>query len=245
MTRTMTTTQGLLLAMALSAGCVTTINTHRRTDDMDRGIQYFLPKTLVALRITYTVVDKVKYQSGVPSDPTRTIVIEKPITVETRLHPDSRHPLMIDPEGGDAAMLETIKRSRRGVGPISLSEKWTWYLASLTISAKEFASLYTNDDVKWRRYTNNTLRLIDAAGFLAGYPGEDRRIDGILGKLTCDCYVNSSGITLLKRDNGDGYDIEEGNGRLAAICIHYLIRKANEPRVSEIDVVVGLPRVRA
>lgn len=107
MTRTMTTTQGLLLAMALSAGCVTTINTHRRTDDMDRGIQYFLPKTLVALRITYTVVDKVKYQSGVPSDPTRTIVIEKPITVETRLHPDSRHPLMIDPEGGDAAMLET------------------------------------------------------------------------------------------------------------------------------------------
>jgi hypothetical protein len=150
-----------------------------------------------------------------------------------------------DPVLNEKGVSAFIKRSRRGVGPISLSEKWTWYLASLTISAKEFASLYTNDDVKWRRYTNNTLRLIDAAGFLAGYPGEDRRIDGILGKLTCDCYVNSSGITLLKRDNGDGYDIEEGNGRLAAICIHYLIRKANEPRLSEIDVVVGLPRVRA
>jgi hypothetical protein len=113
---------GLLAVSLITTGCVTTIQTHRYGDKLESGVLYYLPKTLLALHITYTVIDKVQYRSGAPDARTRSIFIEKPILLETRLQPDARYPLVIDPAvASDAALLETKFGFRVGDNGLLLS----------------------------------------------------------------------------------------------------------------------------
>jgi hypothetical protein len=101
-------TKTLLVMPIFVSACVATVQTHRHGGQLEHGIEYYLPKTLLAVKITYTVIDRVQYENGIPATPTRSVVIEKPVQVAPCVHADHRHPLVLAPEAGaDAAMLET------------------------------------------------------------------------------------------------------------------------------------------
>ena len=130
-------------------------------------------------------------------------------------------------------------RRTRGHFVDTLPKDTEWHLARLRLSEDEFVRLRTVADDGWRKYTNGSLKLIDAATFLQTNPKVDSRVTAMIA--ACDqgrielCGITLFGITL------DGpLTIVEGTARLVALYLTCVKAMSCPLNLQDIEVILGL-----
>jgi len=134
-----------------------------------------------------------------------------------------------------------IQNHRRTRGPFvdSLPRDTGWSLAKLRMSEDEFKQLRTVNVDGWVRYTNGSLRLIDAAFFLAANPEADPRVTEVIGACK-QGQIELCGITLFGRTADGPLTIVEGKARLVSLYITHVKQQSCPHRLEEIEIALGL-----
>jgi hypothetical protein len=114
-----------------------------------------------------------------------------------------------------------------------------WSLSQLRLSEDEFARLRTVNDGDWIKYTNRSLRLIDAAIFLQANPGSDQRVAEVISAFNRG-QCEMCGITLFSDSLEGPFTIVEGTARLVALYLNCIQKKSTILCTEEIEVVFGL-----
>jgi hypothetical protein len=127
----------------------------------------------------------------------------------------------------------------RGAFVSSLPNDTEWSLARLRLSEDEFARLRIVNGGGWMRYTDRSLRLVDAAIFLQANPGCDRRVAEIISALNRG-QCEMCGITLFSHSLEGPFTIVEGTARLLALYLNCIQKKSTILCTEEIEVVLGL-----
>jgi len=127
----------------------------------------------------------------------------------------------------------------RGSFVDSLPGDTKWFLAKLRMSEDEFEQLRTIKDDGWVKYTNGSLRLIDAAIFLAANPEADARVTRVIGACKQGS-IELCGITLFGRTANGPLTIVEGTARLVSLYLTNIKQQSCPHRLEEIEIALGL-----
>ena len=132
-------------------------------------------------------------------------------------------------------------RRTRGHFVDSLPADTEWYLAKLCLSVDEFVQLQTVNVDGWIRYTNGSLKLIDAAIFLQTNPHTDPRVTDVI--TACNQgQIELCGITLFGRTLDGSLTIVEGTARLVAMYLACVQQRSHLLGMEEIEIVLGLSK---
>lgn len=121
----------------------------------------------------------------------------------------------------------------------SLPTDTEWSIAKLCLSKNDFSQLYTVNRDGWVEYTNNSLRLIDAAIYLQENPDRDPRVSAIISACN-QGQIELCGITLFSQTIKGTFTIVEGTGRLVALYLNCVQKNTSPLCKDEIDIVLGL-----
>jgi len=138
-----------------------------------------------------------------------------------------------------------IERHWKSHGPFvdSLPKDTDWHLAKLNLSEDEFSIFHTVNVDGWIRYTNRSLKLIDAAIYLQANPGCDQRVDAIISAFKKNQF-EFTGITLFGQKMEGPLTIVEGTARLVALYLNCFQKNIRALCDEEIQVVIGLSQAK-
>lgn len=126
----------------------------------------------------------------------------------------------------------------RGSFVNSLPKDTEWCLVKLNFTEKEFSFFQTVNVDEWIKYTNGSLKLIDAANFLQTNPTCDPRVDSVILTFN-ESQFETVGITLFGQKKEGPLTIIEGTARLVTLYLNCV--QKNLPLCHEnIEVVIGL-----
>lgn len=133
-------------------------------------------------------------------------------------------------------------RRTRGHFVDSLPRDTGWYLAKLRMSEDEFEQLRTVNVDGWVRYTNGSLRLIDAAIFLEANPEADSRVAEVIGACK-QGRIELCGITLFGRTTDGPLTVVEGTARLVTLYLTHVKQRSCPPILEDVEIALGLSEV--
>ncbi len=90
----------VLLAAAVLGGCVSSVTSkafHPKSPNY--GVVYSLPMTRLKVNLTYTIQKETRVSNGIAVSRTETVVLGKPVTLETILAPDEANSFVLSGDG--------------------------------------------------------------------------------------------------------------------------------------------------
>jgi hypothetical protein len=138
-----------------------------------------------------------------------------------------------------------IQRHQRTRGGFidSLPRDTEWHLAKLPMSADEFELLRTVNVDGWVKYTNGSLRLIDAAIFLEANPEADPRVTEIISACK-QGRIELCGITLFGRTTDGPLTVVEGTARLVSLYLTCAKQRSCPLSLEDVEIALGLSETR-
>ena len=121
----------------------------------------------------------------------------------------------------------------------SISLYINWFKAILEINRSDLDLVYTLQLPGWKRNTNGSYLIADAAKNIRQSPNLDCRVSGIYKALK-DKAVKMEGITLLAVDKIGPYVAVEGTGRLTSIYMAQQLDHLNLIDNNQIEITLGL-----
>lgn len=125
----------------------------------------------------------------------------------------------------------------------SLPRDTEWHLAKLPMSADEFEKLRTVNVDGWVRYTNGSLRLIDAAIFLEANPQADPRVTEIISACK-QGRIELCGVTLFGGTTDGPLTIVEGTARLVSLYLTCVKQRSCPLSLEDVEITLGLSKAR-
>ncbi|CAM4405909.1 hypothetical protein SAMN06265348_11792 [Pedobacter westerhofensis] len=121
----------------------------------------------------------------------------------------------------------------------SISLYINWYRAILELNKSDLDMVYTLQLPGWRRNTDGSYLISDAARNISQVPHLDSRVTGIYRALK-NKEVKLEGITLLAVDKVGPYVAVEGTGRLTSIYMAQQLDHLDIMDNNEVEVTLGL-----
>ncbi|MCX2477776.1 hypothetical protein OQY15_01665 [Pedobacter sp. MC2016-15] len=121
----------------------------------------------------------------------------------------------------------------------SISLYINWYRALLELKKSDLDLVYTLQLPGWKRNTDGSYLISDAARNLNKLPYLDARVSGIYRALK-NQDVKLEGITLLAVDKVGPYVAVEGTGRLTSIYMIHALDHLEISENNEVEVTLGL-----
>ena len=135
---------------------------------------------------------------------------------------------------------EGILRQPHRLGFVaSIPTDTDWSTGRLELTENDFQLLRPVKDDAWRRLSNGTFKLVDAATAVKDAPGRDPRIAEMI-EASRKQPLNLTGITLFRQEGGKTYTIVEGSARLAALYVSQVACLQPQHPGESIEVVVGI-----
>jgi hypothetical protein len=148
-------------------------------------------------------------------------------------------------ESGDRAKeCEDILRHRNHIDYwVSLPRETQWKIAYLRLTDHEFRRLRTFPGEGWRKHTNGSFRLVDAAVAIEIDPDRDPDVAAVISACQSG-ELNSVGITLHSQPALDVYTVVEGSARLVALFLCCVKAQLVDHCASDIEVILGVSQNR-
>ncbi len=121
----------------------------------------------------------------------------------------------------------------------SLPHNTLWTIVQFRLHKSEFEKIYTNQEESWKRLTDGTYKLIDAANNLDADPTRDPNISEVISACRGGKF-NPIGITLHSQKGDDRYRVVEGSARLISLYICCINARLSQICTEEIELILGV-----